>query len=179
MYRTLNLMSANEPGQIMDGKNLLSRLAGWIRTRRKPGLHSQMHWYLSKLLGQRIWVILPGQKAETGQTLILPFSLARMLRQRSQETDQPVDSLLPALLRTALVEQRPPDPAELAWRSLTEREREVACLMAEGLSNRQIAARLTISLNTVRTHARRIVRKFGCSNRRGLPDLRPYCSVEE
>jgi DNA-binding CsgD family transcriptional regulator len=155
--------AANEPDRSGPAWTVLTRLAGWIRSR----------------LGRRIWIVLPGQGPETGQTLVLPLSLAHLLHQRARETDWPVEALLRTLLRTALLEQRPPDPVELVWRSLTEREREVACLMAAGLSNRQIAARLTISRNTVRTHARQIVRKFGCPNRKGLPELKAYCPQQE
>jgi non-specific serine/threonine protein kinase len=44
---------------------------------------------------------------------------------------------------------------------LTARELEIAELVAEGLSNRQIAARLTISVRTVETHAQHIMVKLG------------------
>ncbi|MFC5731661.1 MULTISPECIES: ATP-binding protein [Nocardioides] len=48
---------------------------------------------------------------------------------------------------------------------LTAREREVAELIGEGLSNRQIAARLTISVRTAETHAQRILTKLGFRSR--------------
>jgi DNA-binding NarL/FixJ family response regulator len=50
-------------------------------------------------------------------------------------------------------------------RPLTPREREVAELIADGLTNRQIAARLFIAERTVDTHAGRIMAKPGCANR--------------
>ncbi len=43
---------------------------------------------------------------------------------------------------------------------LTEREREILALMAEGLSNQAICARLFLSPKTVETHVRAIFRKF-------------------
>ncbi|GIJ71568.1 LuxR C-terminal-related transcriptional regulator [Virgisporangium ochraceum] len=48
--------------------------------------------------------------------------------------------------------------------SLTAREREVLQLMAEGLSDRGIAERMYVSLNTVGTHVRHIFRKLELSD---------------
>jgi DNA-binding CsgD family transcriptional regulator len=48
---------------------------------------------------------------------------------------------------------------------LTGREREVAVLLAEALSNRQIAARLVLSERTVESHVRSILAKTQCANR--------------
>ena len=48
---------------------------------------------------------------------------------------------------------------------LTRREREVALLVARGLTNRQIASELTISERTVTTHVDRILRKLGVTSR--------------
>lgn len=48
---------------------------------------------------------------------------------------------------------------------LTARELEIAGLIAEGLSNRQIATRLTISVRTAETHAQHILIKLGFRSR--------------
>lgn len=48
---------------------------------------------------------------------------------------------------------------------LTSREREVAALLAQALSNRQIAARLVLSERTVESHVRSILAKAQCANR--------------
>lgn len=54
------------------------------------------------------------------------------------------------------------------WSSLTEREQEIAALVAEGLSNDEIAERLVISPATVRTHVGRAMVKLGARDRAQL-----------
>jgi len=49
--------------------------------------------------------------------------------------------------------------------ALTSRETEVLELLAEGLSNKAIAARLGISTNTVKTHLELLFEKIGVSSR--------------
>ncbi|WP_204012213.1 ATP-binding protein [Virgisporangium aurantiacum] len=48
---------------------------------------------------------------------------------------------------------------------LTAREREITLLVADGLANRVIAERLTVSERTVETHVRNILTKLGLANR--------------
>ena len=57
-------------------------------------------------------------------------------------------------------------PARLA--RLTEREREVLSLVAEGLSNDEIAGRLYLSPLTTKTHVSRIMTKLGARDRAQL-----------
>ncbi|NLH70267.1 MAG: response regulator transcription factor, partial [Brooklawnia sp.] len=55
--------------------------------------------------------------------------------------------------------------ASQALSRLTEREREVAVLMAEGLTNAQIGSRLNLSLASVKAHLSHVFTKLGVDNR--------------
>ncbi len=59
-----------------------------------------------------------------------------------------------------------PVPADEArWGMLTAREREVAVLVADGLTNKDIAARLVVSKRTVDAHLEHILGKLGYGSR--------------
>jgi DNA-binding NarL/FixJ family response regulator len=54
---------------------------------------------------------------------------------------------------------------------LTEREREVATMAARGMSNREIADRLVVSVRTVEGHLYRVGHKLGLGDRGELAAL--------
>ena len=69
--------------------------------------------------------------------------------------------LFPLLTDRATIELQ----SQASDERLTAREREVLQLMAQGLPNKQIAARLSISLHTVKFHVAAILAKFGAASR--------------
>ena len=60
-------------------------------------------------------------------------------------------------------ESKPPRPSELS-----EREREVLVLIAEGHSNKEIADRLLVGVRTIETHREHIMRKLNIHTVAGL-----------
>ena len=79
--------------------------------------------------------------------------------------------LSPSVTRRVIEEfasraKQPPPTEELE--QLTEREREIMALVAEGLSNDEIAARLVVSPATAKTHVSRAMVKLGARDRAQL-----------
>jgi DNA-binding NarL/FixJ family response regulator len=76
--------------------------------------------------------------------------------------------LAPAVTRRLISEftrLRPPAAASPKLAALTPRETEVLKLVAEGLSNPEIAARLVVTEETVKTHVSRMLSKLGLRDR--------------
>ncbi len=64
-----------------------------------------------------------------------------------------------------LARAAPTPRSDEALRALTDREREVLVLIAEGLTNAEIADRLHLGASTVKTHVNRIFAKLGLRDR--------------
>lgn len=64
--------------------------------------------------------------------------------------------------------RRAGERAQTAFLALTEREREVLGLIAQGYTNQEIAGRLIVSVKTVETHRAHIMSKLGLQTRAEL-----------
>ncbi len=73
----------------------------------------------------------------------------------------------PALVTRMLTElrERDRDPAPAGGPQLSFREREIMRLVAQGLSNKEIGARLHITEGTVKTHVHNVLHKLKIENR--------------
>jgi DNA-binding CsgD family transcriptional regulator len=135
-----------------DYGRLALRYGAWLRRRRRP---SQARAHLSnaeEALGARgalPWV--DRARAELRATGS-PRSLVGAPERRAD--DLPVDA--------------PAVDVEDGLDGLTAQERQVVLLAAEGLSNRQIAERLSLSPRTVGSHLYKAFPKLGVSNRAQL-----------
>lgn len=61
-----------------------------------------------------------------------------------------------------------PEAADDPYDALTDRERQVLKLVAEGRSNKEVAAFLDISVKTAMTHREHVMKKLGLHNRTDL-----------
>ena len=79
------------------------------------------------------------------------------------DNERLLGSIARAAYRSLSASDGPPPPAEARRRleTLTEREAEVAKLLAQKLANREVAERLEIALRTAETHRASVLRKLG------------------
>jgi DNA-binding NarL/FixJ family response regulator len=96
---------------------------------------------------------------------------ARALREMVAEAEQRGHGMArrAAARELRIVGLRLPPVAGSGWAGLSEREADVARLVAAGASNREVAAALHISDHTVRAHVSRTLAAFGVATRSGLP----------
>ena len=94
--------------------------------------------------------------------------LLRSVRDLSVREGHQPDEMILILLNQAVKNRRRMSRAHRSWDALSPREKQVAALVCAGLTGRQIAAKLVVSPETVKTHVRHILRKFNLSSRREL-----------
>ena len=88
-----------------------------------------------------------------------PEALVRAIRQVVAGRGALSPEIMPRVMRAAAEKAAEPAPA------LSPREQEVLQALARGATTGEIAAALSISQNTVKTHVRRALRKLDASNR--------------
>jgi len=93
-------------------------------------------------------------------TLELDDGLFVQLRLAARTRGQSPETLIANLLARGLEQEALRAQAETTLSILTPREQEVAWLTARGHTNQQIAEKLVISPETVKTHVRHVLEKF-------------------
>jgi DNA-binding CsgD family transcriptional regulator len=112
-----------------------------------------------------------GVDLATPGALAMGFTRGRRLRAFAARETAIVTLALPAFHGAAqrivrAHEPAPPDVAAVATRNqLTRGESDVLAQLALGLSNAEIASRLHVSVETVKTHVSRVLRKLGVPSR--------------
>lgn len=91
----------------------------------------------------------------------------RSREQHRAHLDRTVGVVLPSARRSP----RERSPRQAPGSGLTKREREIAVLAAQGLSNAAIAERLVLSVRTVESHVYRACTKLGVRTRADLKDV--------
>jgi len=94
-----------------------------------------------------------------GDALLAPTVTRRLIKQFTERAAVTTDDSGPNTARP------PENSTAAALRLLTPRETEVLRLIAQGLSNTEIAARLTVSEETVKTHVSRMLAKLRLRDR--------------
>ncbi|MFI7244713.1 response regulator [Streptomyces qinglanensis] len=85
-----------------------------------------------------------------GEALLAPTVTKRLIRTFTRPAGHGADGALPPVARLG---------------ELTERETEVLVLIARGLSNVEIAAKLVVAESTIKTHVGRVLEKLGLRDR--------------
>jgi len=124
------------------------RLVGVLNASREPGAR-RMDERAARLLD-----LLSNQAA----ILIDSTQMLDELQRKDQRLEQLVDQLLGETGR------RPQAPIELLA-PLTKREQQVLELLVEGLTNREIGARLVVEPDTIKDHVQSIIKKLGACDR--------------
>jgi DNA-binding CsgD family transcriptional regulator len=119
-----------------------------------------------------IWerfLYLIGKRPTPGpRTYEINESMRVTLATLAKHEGRPEHELIPDLLAAGLTQYRSIDELWPRWESLSPREQDVAALTCLGLTNRQIAARLSLSPETIKTHVRNILFKFGVNSKAEL-----------
>ncbi len=94
--------------------------------------------------------------------------LVASLQELAQQQQRPEDEVAAELLSYALARRDAAEEGLQRWRAITPREQQVAALVCLGFTNREIAARLQISPETVKSHVRNVLAKFNLSSKTEL-----------
>jgi two-component system response regulator NreC len=90
------------------------------------------------------------------------------LKNLAEREQRPKEAVAADLLSLAIVQRGAAETKLRRWRELSYREQEVVALVCLNYTNAEIAARLSVSLPTVKSHVRNILRKFGALRRSDL-----------
>ena len=143
---------------------MMPQMDGLEATRQITGKHPHIHiLVLTSFIADD--KVFPAIKAGA-RGYLLKDSGSKELIDAIRKVHRGEPSLGPEIAQKVLNEIRKPAPGErLTPDPLTERELEVLKLVAEGKSNKEIAAELNISMHTARTHVNRILSKLHLANR--------------
>jgi DNA-binding NarL/FixJ family response regulator len=82
------------------------------------------------------------------------------LSQIATSTESSLQKVAQNLLENAILERKVAETHLDHWRALTPRQQEIAALACLNYTNRQIAAKLNISPQTVKAHMRNLLHRF-------------------
>lgn len=101
----------------------------------------------------------------------LDVDTLRSLQSIARHEQRTAEEIAGQILSDALLDHEAQSVYWVLWQSLTRREQEIAALVCLNYTTRQIASRLHISPETVKTHVEHILTKFGVGDRNALRQL--------
>lgn len=101
-------------------------------------------------------------------TLELDADALESLRKIARREGRTLDELASELLHLGIVQRQEAELYLQQWHDLSRREKQVAALICMNFTTREIADRLIISPETVKSHVRNILNKTGLRNRSEL-----------
>ena len=93
---------------------------------------------------------------------------AQYLKQLAEKTGLSQNKVAEDLLKSALVDRQVAETHLEHWRALTPRQQQVAALTCLNFTNRQMAARLGISPQTIKSHMRNLLHRFDLHSKEEL-----------
>ncbi len=108
------------------------------------------------------------EAGQSGIHLELDSELSARLRHAAERRGRSPQTLACELLTDGLDQALRHKHAQAALDALTPRQQQVARLTLRGFTNRQIAAALVVSPETVKTHVRHILDKFDAASKADL-----------
>lgn len=146
--------------------DILSGIAGLLASTGEPERGVQLAAYVSNQLSQeKITKARNTDLLQSLRTVLAPEIVLSAVQQGERlDFDETVSILFTELKQ--IVRETPTLPIVRSLSDpLTERESEVLCLIADGLSNYHIEVRLFLGVSTVKTHVNRIFSKLCVKNR--------------
>lgn len=104
-------------------------------------------------------------------TLALDQQLIIDISKLAAEVNQTTEEATRQLINDALRERHTADAWLEVWNSLTTREKQAAGLTCLGYTNKQIAEKMIISENTVKTYIKSVLARFEVNSKVELRDL--------
>ena len=117
---------------------------------------------------ERLLYLLGLAQAPTPHTYYLNSDLQLRIADLAQQEQRSPEEITEQLLSQALKQRASTDALWQRWQSLSPREQQVAALACLGYANAEIASQLGVSIETVKTHVRNSLLKFGVSSRKEL-----------
>ena len=96
------------------------------------------------------------------------MELMQSLQGLAKNEQRPQDEIAAELLSFAMDQRYAAEVHLERWHSLSPREQQVAALICLSYTNRQIANRLVISVETVKSHVRNVLYKFNLHSKAEL-----------